>query len=134
MKYIIVLAVFFSSLANAELTSYSSIIHLGDDIDTVIGAEQTVTVKNNSESYAVEELTVTMTGNSSQFTWTDCPSTTLGKGDECSVVVRLLPGARPGKKMRKLNFDGYENREGGITNEVSLTLPVVGFVPPDNKP
>lgn len=130
----LMMAVLASSVANAELTVSPLIIdfgnvNLGDSSSPVF-----VTVTNTG-SNTVTGLEISMTGNSSEFSWDICPSTTLHTNDSCTIQLYLTP-LHYGKKKRKLNFDGYElvDPDTGAQNDVSLTVPVIGSSDPLNQP
>jgi hypothetical protein len=131
VKYIglFALASLASSVANAELIPGSMLIDFGN-VSLGSASVMDVSVMNAGDD-PVEGIVVSMTGNSNEFSWTDCPPEIL-PGFSCTISVSLVP-LHYGKKKRKLNFDGYETVDG-VQNDVSLTIPVIGSSDPFNKP
>jgi len=126
MKYmgIFVLALLASSVADAELLT-DPIIDFGN-VDLGSSSIKEVTVTNTGGD--LYDFTVSMTGSSSEFSWTNCPSP-FPSGGACLFTLKLEP-QHYGKKRRKLNFDGYELAVDGVQNDVSLTIPVIGSSDP----
>ena len=129
MKYItiIVAASLATSVANAELIS-DPIIDFGN-VDLGSSSIKDIMVTNTGDD--LYGFTISMTGNSSEFSWTNCPPT-FYHNTSCLFTLKLEP-LHYGKKIRKLNFDGYEIM-GEAQNDVSLTIPVIGSSDPFNKP
>ena len=129
MKYIgiFILALSASSVANAELIS-EAILDFGN-VDLGSSNSKDVLVTNTGGD--LYNFTISMTGNSNEFSWTNCPSPFPAEGT-CLFTLTLTP-QHYGAKRRKLNFDGYE-LAGDAHNDVSLTIPVIGTSDPFNKP
>lgn len=135
MKYIglFILALSASSVANAELSADTTLINFYD-VSLDFSSTKEFTVMNVG-TLAVNGITVSITGNSSEFSWSGCDGASLApEGGSCTIYLTLAP-LHYGKKHRKLNIDGYETI-GEQQNDVTLTIPVIGSSdpPPPNKP
>jgi hypothetical protein len=153
-KYI-TLMLFASTTANAGLVADKSEVAFPDIYKSCYSDTATVTVTwdGGSTNTHLDNLQVSMTGNSDEFlisglnaanpsnTSTSCHCVagvcTVDPAGECSVDIVFAP-VHSGVKNKKLNFYGTYTTIDSLNNEtindVSVTIPVTGTSYPQNNP
>ena len=127
--HVLPIACFTSTIANANLTPTPSVITFSD---VALGTSITVPLDIvNTGSLPVEGISVSMSGNSTEFHFNQCPST-LYQAQTCKINLTFTPQHYGTKK--KLNIDGIEVLNDGSVNKVSITIPVLGNSDNPNKP